>query len=280
MKHLRLLLTAAAAVLSAYTPEETPHPQMMVVEGWIESGAAPVVMVSSTLTPSAEKQSFSSLSDHIERWARVAVSDGTREVVLTGKPSPNHFPPYIYTTGRMFGEPGKTYTLTVDTDDFHCSASTVIPAPVPLESLEPVPFGDTEGGWILKAVWKDNPAEKNAYKFFLLTEGVDSLYGSSRLNFLDDDVIAGDTAEALLTPPRNVHRAKGNSDCFFSGQSVKVKFCSLDPACSSIMQDLDESLTQSGAPILVSNKNIQGNVSGALGYFVGFGRSIYTVRIP
>ena len=123
----RLLLPLLLATLAACTPQEYDSPEMMVVEGWIESGAAPVVKVTTSIAPTAEKQSLSSLADHIEKWARVAINDGTKEVVLTGKVSTEHIPSYIYTTGRMFGEPGKTYTITVDTDDFHCTASTVIP---------------------------------------------------------------------------------------------------------------------------------------------------------
>ena len=277
MNFRRFLLPLLFAV--ACTPAEQPTTEMLVVEGWIESGAAPVVMVSKSMAPTAEKQSFSSLSDHIEKWARVAISDGEKEVVLTGKPSKEYFPPYIYTTGRMFGKAGKTYTITVDTDKYHCVASTVIPEPVPLESAEPVPYADHEGEWLIKVKWNDDPLERNVYKVFTRIEGVDSLYAAARLNLVDDELISDGKAELLVTPSLNVYRKLG-AEPFLSGQTVSVKFCTLDPQHADIMKSLDESITQSGLPIFVSNKNIPGNVSGALGYFIGFGRSLYTVEIP
>ena len=276
----RLLLPLLLATLAACTPQDYDSPEMMVVEGWIESGAAPVIMVTTSIVPTAEKQSLSSLADHIEKWARVAVSDGTKEVVLTGKVSRNHIPSYIYTTGRMFGEPGKTYTITVDTDKYHCTASTVIPEPAELERLEPVPFGDGKDGWLLKAVWKDDPTQRNVYKLFSKIEKVDSVYAGCRLNYLDDIFLAGETAEAYISPSRNLYRSDEQWDCFFHGQTVSVKFCTVDPDCSGILKDLDESVTQAGVPLLVANRNIPGNVSGALGYFIVFGRTDYSITLP
>ena len=61
---------------------------------------------------------------------------------------------------------------------------------------------------------------------------------------------------------------------------MSVKFCTVDPDCSPIMKDIDESVTQAGVPLLVANRNIQGNVSGALGYFIGFGRTDYSITLP
>lgn len=277
MKLRRLLLPLMLA--AACTPAEQPPTEMLVVEGWIESGAAPVVMVSKSLTPSQEKQSFSAVAGNVEKWARVAISDGEKEVVMTGLPSKDHFPPYIYTTGRMFGKVGKTYTITVDTDKHHCVASTVIPEPVPLESAEPVPYGDHENEWLIKVSWFDNPDERNVYKVFSRIEGVDSLYAAARLNLVDDELISGGKAELIVTPSLNVYRKLG-AEPFLSGQRVSLKFCTIDPAHVDIMKSIDESITQSGLPIFVSNRNIPGNVSGALGYFIGFGRSDYTVQIP
>ena len=278
MRKLTLIPFLLAAVL-ACTPQAPEATEMLVVEAWIDSGAPPIVMLSTSIKPTGEDQSMSTITEHLEKWARVAISDGEKEVVLTGKYAKDYFPPYIYTTGRMFGQAGKTYTLTVDTDDYHCVAQTVIPQPVPLESIETVPYRDTPNGHLIKLSWKDNPGEKNVYKAFTRIEGVDSLFAGARNNIVDDALFPGGKAEMMVTPSLSIYRKKG-PEPFLSGQRVFVKFCSMDPACVDIMKTLDESITQSGLPIFVSNKNIQGNVSGALGYFVGYGRTIYTVDIP
>ena len=281
MRHNRFILPLLIAALAACTPIEPAATDSMVVEGWIESGAPPVVMLSYTITPTSEKKTFDSLADQIEKWARVAISDGEKEVVLTGMPSKNHFPGYIYTTGRMFGQAGKTYTITITTDVHTCVASTVIPKPVPLTSVEPVPYGDDNTGWKIKVNWIDDPGEHNVYKAFSRIEKVDSLFASSLLNTLDDSVIAsGGKGEMYITPSQNVYREDSHRGRFLSGERVNLKFCTADPALADMLLSLDDSMTGSGLPIFVSNKNIQGNVSGALGYFVGYGRTDYTVDIP
>ena len=73
-------------------PADAPE---IVVEGWIEDGGFPVVMVTTSVPVSSEYEKWDSLEDHLVRWAKVTVSDGENEVVLTGKMDRNYFPPYI-----------------------------------------------------------------------------------------------------------------------------------------------------------------------------------------
>ena len=113
-KFLFIQALLAIAACSAEKPAEV-EPRL-VVERWIESGGAPVVMVTTSVTPTREPQEVSSLSENIERWAKVTVGDGEKEVILTGYISGRYFPPYYYTTGHMSGEVGKTYRLTVESN--------------------------------------------------------------------------------------------------------------------------------------------------------------------
>ena len=98
----------------------------IVVEGWIEDNKPPIVILSKTLTLSDEYQSLTDLRDYIVTWAKVSVSDGVDTVVLTGKYDPEYFPSYIYTTGRMFGRVGATYTLKVEYDDYYATDPSAI----------------------------------------------------------------------------------------------------------------------------------------------------------
>ena len=72
--------------------EESPQ---LVVEGWIEDGGFPIVILTRSLPISTEYRNIDDLSDYILRWAKVTVSDGTDSVVLTGKYDEGYFPPYI-----------------------------------------------------------------------------------------------------------------------------------------------------------------------------------------
>ena len=68
----------------------------LVMEGWIEDGRFPVVLLSTSVPVSTEPQDMESLQDHIVRWGKVTVSDGEREVVLTGGPDDRFIPPYMF----------------------------------------------------------------------------------------------------------------------------------------------------------------------------------------
>ena len=70
-------------------------PQSLVVEGWIENGEFPVVIVTKTFPVSTEYQSMADLSDYLVRWAKITVSDGEKSVVLTGLYDESYYPPYI-----------------------------------------------------------------------------------------------------------------------------------------------------------------------------------------
>ena len=57
----------------------------LVVEGWIEDGGFPVVILSQTIPVSKGSQNMNDLIDYVIRWAKVTVSDGTDSVALIGK---------------------------------------------------------------------------------------------------------------------------------------------------------------------------------------------------
>ncbi len=125
-------LVILTVLLLACQRVETPRSPILVVEGWIESGGAPMVLLSESV-PVLENQEISprQLLDNVAKWAKVTVSDGTRTEILTGMANPDYFPPYVYTSGTMKGEVGKTYTLTVEYKDYKATATTTIPAPQP-----------------------------------------------------------------------------------------------------------------------------------------------------
>ena len=79
------------------------YPPQLVVEGWIDEGGFPVVILSETVPISDIYADVNTLNDRVIKWAKVSIDDGENEVILTGKNSPSYFPPYIYTTSRMRG---------------------------------------------------------------------------------------------------------------------------------------------------------------------------------
>ena len=66
------------------TAEEPPVKTYLVLEGWIDSGGHPMILLSETLPAGNRLIRRSEVIGNIAKWARVSVSDGDEEVILTG----------------------------------------------------------------------------------------------------------------------------------------------------------------------------------------------------
>ena len=136
--------------------EFVPSPAKLVVEGWIEDGGAPYIYLTTSLSPSSTPQQVSTLDKYIYTKATVTISDGERSEVLIGLASKHYYPPFVY-TGHMKGQAGKTYTITVESSEFHATASATIPPSRQLDKLEVIPFGEDPDQRLLQARFHDNP---------------------------------------------------------------------------------------------------------------------------
>lgn len=251
----------------------------VVVEGWIDDGGYPVVILTTTVTVGEEFREWGSLKDNIIRWAKVTVSDGEHEEVLTGRKSDDHFPPYIYSTARMKGEAGKTYTLKVEYSGRTVTARTLIPEAVPLEWIKVLP-SDNEGQANIVAGLKDNPDTKDYYKFFTKVMDEDSSYVSSFMGLIDDDILAEGVNEINVnkgTP--QVFGSKDKSVTFDDDSFVLVRFCTMDEVSYRYWEDYEDIAMLSRNPFFPVTKKIRSNIEGGLGYWAGYGSSVYRVSI-
>ena len=132
---LGLILLACATLTACMEEEDAELQTQLVVEGWIEDGGYPVVLLGETHAIDAGMQN---IENYIVRWGKVTISDGTDSVILTGGYDNDFFPPYKYTTFKMTGQAGKTYTLTAEYRGKKATAVTTIPQPVELDSLHVV----------------------------------------------------------------------------------------------------------------------------------------------
>ena len=267
-KYLLISALCLMAACAKEAPETTP---LLVVEGWIESDEAPVVMVTTSVIPTPEPQDISRLEDYVEKWARVAVWDGDKEVILTGMISQRYTPPFYFTTGRIIGEVGKTYRLTVDTDQFHAESTATIPEAVGLQSLEAIPYGDDGSQFLLKAAYS------GAYhcKFFTLIEGVDKTYVPAFSSL----ATGSERTEVTIRPGSTLYRSEKRPS-FHSGETVWVKCCALGEDMYAMWKALDDLLYLDIPAFFSLDSNLPGNVDGAIGYFAGYGCTTYKVVIP
>ncbi len=281
MKRFAIWLLCLSGLFLACQHDDVPQgaPQL-VVEGWIDHGGPPVVMVSTTYPISERRTQLDELQDAMVRWARVAVSDGEDEVVLTGRPDKRYFPPYVYSTTEMRGRAGRTYRLTVDYHHYHAEAQTTVPEPVRLDSLRVLPT-DLDTLYQLRAWFRDNPAERNRYVYFVSMGYLSPMWLSSYMHTVDDTLLQpGDDEVSLpIFAGRSIMRRIHYVPYFLLTDTVCVKFAQVDSLSFQYWKDMENAQTVGSSPINTARRNLPSNVSGALGYWCGFGASYWPVTI-
>lgn len=231
----------------------------IVVEGWIDNGEFPIVIVSRTL-PINPNSRFSfesdSLVEYVGKYAKVTLSDGEQSVVLTGKTNHDYFPPFIYTTGRMRGKAGKTYHLTVEWDEMRCEADCTIPESPNNVSLNTECVEDNQ--YLIKATL--DTADVNYYHAaFVLVDSMDTRRTISRMSLVD----YGNT----LT----INHGLAGEKYFKQGQRVIVYVVSMDKGMYDFWKEYDKLSTFSRNPLFTYNRNLTGNIRGGMGYWAGYG---------
>ncbi len=266
MKHAFLLLFVCLAV--AACSKNDPDPQSyLVLEGWIENGAHPYVLLSESIPLVADRDvQPSDLVGFVAKWAKVTVSDGSHEVVLTGHVDQNYFPPYVFTTDEITGEVGKTYDIRVEYKDYVVTGSTTIPEPVPIDSLRILTRQDST--CTLGCYFTDPPAKGNYYKVFTMTSDKDKRWQPSSMACVSDEVIDGPTEVPLFCAQRMMDYL--NYPNLYYGDDVWVKLCTMDEYGYRFWKNFELSQSSSLGIIWLNNK-VESNIQGAVGYWIGYG---------
>lgn len=277
MYRLLLPLLLVFFCLSCEETEVKQAPAQLVVEGWIDSGGFPIVKLTTTVPISKQLQSTDSLNSFLLRWAKVTVNDGTREVVLTGMPHKDYFPPYIYTTSDMRGEVGKTYTLRVDFQNFHAHAVTTIPKPVALTSIKAEELPHFPGWYKLRVRFTDNPATTDYYKVFVRQYDHRKDFHSTYLGTYNDRLLP--TQASILVSNSRQNVANPNATFFKQNEFVTIKFCHVDSVSYEFWKSMDDYHGKGRNPLFNSMQNIRSNIHGGLGYWCGYGVSYHTIIV-
>lgn len=287
MPRCQLIVISLLAVLSFVAcadHDEATAPSELVVEGWIDAGEFPIVKLTRTLALTYEGIDIDDINQYVDRWARVILSDGEREVVMIGRSARAYYPPYIYTTSEMRGEVGKTYHLRVEASDGTVAeASTTIPSPVSIDSFAVEPVGGTLDQNYEDAT-NDPRYQLYAYtpnrrrcKLFTWVKGRDTEFLSAHLGINDSTIIADDGRISVSRGRTNLD--KSYSPYFGENDTVMVKFSAINDDAYEFWRDFEDMADLSRNPLFPVTKNLHSNVSGALGYWFGYGSTFYSVRI-
>ena len=270
--HIILTFFLAALMLSCEKRLLPEDQNVIIVEGWIDAGGQPVVMVTRSLPVRLRDDAIEleHLSDYVIKFARVTVSDGVNSVLLTGRVDTRYVPGYIYTSNFLTGEAGKTYTLTVRTGGQYLEAETTIPLYPP--SVDSVVCGHAPSDpsrCEVTAYLKRNSGREEYFKSFY-QEGVgQAQFLSSFLGVVD-----GSLTDSLFTIPvikGITDYDKSDDSRFFANDTlVSLKISAMDDISYEIWRSYEDNNRFRSMFFSSSVREVATNIEGGRGYWCGF----------
>ena len=274
--------------------------QKIVIQGHIEPGLPPYVILTKS-TSFFEPVGLSNFDSLFVRDAVVKVSDGINEVTLTefcvndidtsllpiisefiGIPPENllNLKYCVYTTFdfSIFGKAGTTYNLTVTAQGKTYTSKTDIPVLVPLDSIwfNVQPPHDSLG--FIWAHLTEPAASGNAYRWFAKRLGKDNSFIAPFGSMFDDKFINGKSFDFGYDRGHHPNEEDNDESSHFYkiGDTIVVKFCTIDRGHYDFWRSFDTEIVSAGNPFAAPTSIITNIEGGALGVWGGYGVSYDT----
>lgn len=280
-------------------------PEMIVVEGHIEPGYPPYVILTHTL-PYFELTDIDDLEKLFVHDANITVTEGANTYTLTEFCSDSmpdsllnlaslylgvdiddltNYNFCVYTsaldTGQFFstvlGQLGKTYKLKIKTQGKTLTATTTLPYPIPLDSMWFVERSIMDGFGQIYVKFSDPAGSMDYYRMFTQRLGTDDYMIPTAQSLLTDVDINGTTVDLLFKRGFIPGRADGNLGFYEIGDTVVLKWCTMDYGHYEFWRTAQIEFDNVGNPI-ASSTQIKSNVEGGLGIWGAYG-AIYDTLI-
>ena len=270
-----LLSMAVASCEKELEVDLPPFTSKLVIDGWIEQNKYPTVI----LTRNADyfdPVDSSAIRNLVVTTAKVTISDGEQEEVLTLRRRDEYFPNFLYQGTEIRGEVGKSYRLTIESEGKVYTATTTIPAPVHLDSLWYELLSPTDTLGYVWASFTDKMEEENYYRMFTQRVGTDDKFIPVYLSAIGDQYFNGESLSfSVLRGAENLSNI--TDDLYFrQGDTVRVKFCAIDRTHFDFWRTLERELYATGNPFASSGNEVLSNIEGgALGVWGGYGATYH-----
>lgn len=259
-----IILLSSVSCNNDYPKEE----QKLVIEGWIENGEIPVVLVGLSGNINNDGDN---IADFMVRWAKVSISDGDSTYILTGGMDKNYFPPFVYKCYDLRGEPGKTYTLEVEYNDMKAYAVTSIPEPIEIDTIEIKNTLDNNWLRAINVVLNSKSSQKEYFR--LRYRDYDSetrIYPSFMGTFY--------TEHETLNKSFPLYRAKratlkDYTPYFSVGTHLEVRLGHISEDSYNIWCDYDNAVYFSSNVFFKQQTDLRSNIVNGYGYWIGYGIS-------
>lgn len=271
------ILTAVAALglTNCIDDSEPASPVMPVIEGWIDSDGYPVVIFTSSIQPD---ENGTSLADKIIRWGKITISDGEQDVILTGGPSKEFFPPYRYFTFDMKGVPGRTYSITAEYENLYATASCTMPYPTEITSIEFTPIEDSD---TLRAATLHftSPTDCPAYYCLNIRDLTLRRRLLPSMMSTAETLSPGEDISLPLYYPKNSIDTADYIPHFRVGSEIEVELCRVSKEVYDFWKDFDNMVMFGGSQFISGSTSLRGNINGGYGIWSARGSSRRFIQV-
>jgi hypothetical protein len=251
-----------------------PDPEIkIVVEGWIDQGDYPIVMLTKS-SPYFSVVDSATIVNMIIQNATVVVYNGLIYDTLTPTLDLNYFPPILYKGSKFIGEINRTYYLQVITDSITLTSVTTIPAPVPIDSLW---FETEENLDSLGYIWgyfHDPADQNNYYRLFTKRIGKDPRFTPILMSTYEDRYFNGQNFQfSMMRGIESLTDTTSDPETSFFkiGDTVVVKACTMDKAHYDFWRTAEGDMYMSGNPFASPSQIMTNIEGGGLGVWGGYG---------
>jgi len=251
----------------------------IVVDGWIEEGDFPHVLLSSS-NPISDIIDSTNVLNHVIRSAKVTVSDGQITEVLRVKNDTNRLPPFVYYGSELKGIAGKTYTLKIEYLNRIVQASSSVPKTVALISAEYIKTNVADSTGYVFIKFEDPINEKNYYQIqtrVILKEPifVPAFYGNLDDKNFGAQILSMQVNRGILLFPETKFKPY-----FTDGDLIYVKLRTMNKDAFDFWNNWQNEIVNSNSPIYPSNTSLKSNIKGGVGLWAGYGQSTLIVNTP
>lgn len=277
----RLLLAALCCLSLWGCRQDEPATSHIIVEGWIEAGEHPMVMIHRSCPYSQIDTAYNSIEDLVEDYlipfGKVTVSDGDTTVVLTGRINRDYMPPYTYSSVYIKGEEGKTYYLTAQYGDFYATARTTIP---PRTAFDSIRTGQQPGNRLSITGYLNRAPARTHYLVF--ARYMDrKQYLLCPLGVITTPDSVSDMQINIYNPAPN-DEEKSFDKAFFpcsDSTGIYVKLATINDEDYAFWESFSALSLTSGILFIPMRQNIASNIHGGIGYWCGMGSTEHYVPL-
>jgi hypothetical protein len=248
--------------------------EKVVIEGSIDLNDYSMVFLTKNLPYFGVIDSVM-IANLIIQDATVIVSNGSNYDTLVKTFNPNYFPPIFYKGTKIKGEVGKSYSLTVKALGKTFTAVTTIPAPPQIIDstwFKTEPNQDSLG--YLWSTLNDPPQIGNCYMIYTKRRSKDKIFVPVLDPATNDKFFNGQLFQfSIMRGSSSINSATADPEYSFYkiGDTVIVKFCSIDQATYDFWRTAEGEMYSNGDPFISPSQIVTNTKGGSLGVWGGYG---------